>query len=440
MLSKPASAKFSLPRWVIHVKKFKFLVSFGLKKRLFRKAFIITNVILGIALVTLVNIPSLIDIFSSDDAGPPVYHVAVINDTDQPDYPLQATLLSYFDNPYVPAEYVSIEWLGGDSATFWEVEAVDILLHFTGALNKPDVAVYLKDQGQAAFIMNNTQQFLNYFQGIEYATFVVLDPPALDPGTDPVLPPESRMFLDAFVSIMFLPMFMLIIFATQFLGVDIIEEKSSKAIETIISSVPAKIHFLSKIATSVLFLLIQGGLLVIFSILGILLGRVLVETTDSTSLSFFAELAKHLPNWPAILSISILFMLVGTLFFLTLSALVAAIATTQEDYQQFQAPLVLLILSGFYMGIFLPMIGVEGIMKVMAFVPFFSPFVGPIAYATGVMNVFEVLIALVVLIIFVLGILYVVSPIYRIAILSYEETKFFKRIGLYVRKAFSKAS
>lgn len=420
------------------MKKFKFLVAFGLKKRLLRKAFIITNVILGLALVTLVNIPAIIELFSGEDEGPPVYYVTVINETDQDDYPLLETLLTYYDNPHVQANYVASDLSISDPASFWDTLEVDILLHFTGELGKPDVDVYLREHTQASFITNNTQRFLNDIQGIEYATFNMQAPPVTDPGAEPTLPPESRMFLDAFVSIMFLPMFMLIIFATQFLGVDIIEEKSSKAIETIISSVPAKLHFLSKITTSVLFLLIQGGLLVIFSVVGILLGRLLVETTDSTSLSFFAELARHLPNWPAILAISILFMIVGTLFFLTLSALVAAIATTQEDYQQFQAPLVLIILSGFYMGIFLPMIGIEGLMKAMTFVPLFSPFVGPIAYVTGVITIFEALLSLFVLIAFVLLMFYLIAPIYRVAILSYEETKFFKRIGLYVKKAFNK--
>jgi ABC-2 type transport system permease protein len=54
------------------------------------------------------------------------------------------------------------------------------------------------------------------------------------------------------------------------------------------------------------------------------------------------------------------------------------------------------------------------------------------------MTGWEALIALMVVSLFLLGALYIVSPIYKVAILSYDQTKFFKRIGDYFKKAFPK--
>jgi len=223
------------------------------------------------------------------------------------------------------------------------------------------------------------------------------------------------------------------------LGVDIIEEKSSKAIETIISSVPAKLHFLSKILSTLLFLMIQTTLLLAFAALGLLVSRVLSATTQFEELSFLSELATRIPNWPSILTFTIIFMLFGALLFLVFASLLAALATTQEDYQQFQAPLVILILSGFYMGIFLPLSGGDTALRIAAYFPIFSPFIAPIAFATEVISIGEVILILVGLILFIGLLMYFVSPIYKVAILSYEQTKPFKRIAFYFKKAFAKS-
>ncbi len=418
--------------------KFKYLVSFGLKKRIWRKAFIITNVILGIAILLIANIPALIDMFGSDDEAPTPYQVIVINDTQDQEYDLSASIEAYINNDFIEDSFEVKATSYDDYDVFWEDDDVDILLIFFGELSSPDVDMYVKPSHTERHLINNIQRFLNDYQGIEFANFNVIEREQTGDEDHGRIAPEDRMFIEGIVSILFLPMFMLIIFATQFLGVDIIEEKSSKAIETIIASVPAKIHFLSKITASVGFLLIQGSLLIIYGLLGAGLGRIMSTTVDTEALSLFAEVATRIPDWPVLLMLTILFMLAGTVLFLTLSALVASIATTQEDYQQFQAPLVLILISGFYIGIFLPMMGADGFIKIASFIPLFSPFVAPIAFATGVTSVWHGLISLLILILTVLLLMYVISPIYKVAILSYEETKFFRRIGRYVKKAFSK--
>ena len=49
------------------MKKFKFLLKYGLMKRVGRKSFIIANVIIAILLIAIINIPTIIGLFGGDE-------------------------------------------------------------------------------------------------------------------------------------------------------------------------------------------------------------------------------------------------------------------------------------------------------------------------------------------------------------------------------------
>lgn len=411
-------------------------MAFGLKKRLFKKSFVITNVVLGLLIIGLINVPTIIGFFQDEEEVVP-QKVMVINQTDDQNYPLSETILDYLNTPFANHTFELVEKDTTIVDTFWENDESDIVMVFTGNLSSPDVDIYSKDESVNGYLIAQVQTLLNDYQGIEFANYNVVEAPG---GSKPAngVSDEDRIFIEAIVSMLFLPVFILLILATQFLGVDIIDEKSTKAIETIISSVPAKTHFFSKILSNVFFLIIQAALLLSFSLLGAMIGRLFSSTGLTEEVSLMAELSSRISNWPTLLSFSLLYMIVGTLLFLSLAALIASIANTQEDYQQFQAPLVFLMLGGFYIGIFLPMMGADNIIRVAAYIPLFSTLVAPIAFATGVIALWELILILFIMIVFVVFMLYFIAPVYKVAILSYEETKFFKRIGFYVKKAFSK--
>lgn len=382
--------------------------------------------------MTIINIPAIFDAFSSDDIE--TINVKITNNTTDQDYPLETTILSMMNMAYEETRYVSKETREAPD-DFWDDDTLDIWVVFEGDLNAPDVDLYLKDVSEQDGLMNTIRNGLLDYQNVQYATYNVIDPPPSDDGG---LDPTTRNMVEGIITLLVLPVFLLIIMATQFLGVDIIEEKSSKVIETIISSVPSTYHFLSKIIANIAFLIIQSGLLLGFAAMGALIGRIIYASSDIEAVSLIAGLVNNIPNLASILIILFLFLVVGTLLFLALAALIASIATTQEDYQQFQTPLIFLLLGGFYIGIFMPMIGIDSVVRVAAYIPFFSTMVAPIAYATGIISLLEAIFILVLLVITVALFLYFMTPVYRVAILSYEETKFFKRIRFYVKKAFAK--
>jgi len=418
------------------VNKFKFLVQFGLKKRIFKKSFVISNLIIGILIIGIINIPSIISFFSSDEDVVETINVAIINETDDQTYPLKSNLITSFNQSYEDYTFVDTDYDYIDDESFWDQSELNLLIRFSGDLTQPNVEIYSYDQNLKAMITTPIQLILYDYQDIGYANYDIKSPPST--GEEGGMSEADKAFLDGIGSILFLPVFFLVIMATQFLGVDIIEEKSSKAIETIIASVPAKTHFLSKITASISFLLIQSMVLIGFGLLATLVGKAFETSSDVEGISLFQEFANRVPNWPELLIFSVLFMFFGALLFLILSAFLAAVSSTQEDYQQFQAPLIFLLLGSYYLTIFLPILNADGLLKVFAYIPFFSMMVAPLAFVTGTIGLWSIIISLVITIVTVVVVLYFVSPMYRVAILSYEHTKFFKRIKFFVKKTFSK--
>ncbi|MCF7924419.1 MAG: ABC transporter permease [Candidatus Izimaplasma sp.] len=418
------------------MKKFRFLVGFGLKKRIYKKAFIITNIIIGIIIIAIVNIPNIIAVFSDDSDEVQVLQTAIVNNSDDTVYPLETNIIQTLNQSTEKYEFEEADNTLSDNQDFWDQENLDILIIFSGDLKQPNVEVFALDEDYRLSLTQSIQLVLYEYQDIGYANYNIVSPPAS--GEDPGLSEEDQMFIDGIGSLLFLPVFFLIIMATQFLGVDIIEEKSSKAIETIIASVPPKTHFLSKITASISFLLIQSAVLIGFGLIALLVSKAFASSGNFDGVSLFTEFAKRIPNWPILLLLTILFLLFGSLLFLVFAAFLASTSTSQEDYQQAQLPLMFLLLGGYYITIFLPILNADGLIRVFAYIPFFSTMVAPMAYIGGNITIIEAIISLVINVCFVFLLIYFISPIYRVAILSYEETKFFKRIKFYIKKAFSK--
>ncbi len=420
------------------MKKFKFLIKYGVKKRILRKSFLIANLVIAVLFVAIVNLPTIIGWFGNDDEQITNVNVDVYNQTAMLTF--GEDLGNALNLPYEGYEFFVFEDMtqSFDEDAFWEAEdASDVSLIISGDLSNPEIAIYSKLPEYNQMMMNQIEILIINYQIVGYQSpmFETIMAPDYED-------PENEAAISSLMSLLVIPLFILITMATQFVGVDIIEEKSTKAIETIIASVPAKLHFLSKIASSILFVLIQGALILVYGGIAALLGNLNAASSavvptgiDVHLLKFLGEL---LPNWPVVLIIALLFVIVGTLFYLVIAALFASMAVTQEDYQQFQSPLMLMLLGGFYITIFAPMVGGEVFMKIMAFVPIFTPIVAPVAFASGAMSLLEALIALVIMALALIAALYIVSPVYKIAILSYDQTKFMKRIKSYFKKAFTK--
>jgi len=408
------------------MKKLKFLITYGLKKRLFKKSFMISNVIIGLLTILIINLPTIIGLFDQEeDAFIQIAYVAE-NNTEAYISALEATLNQGLEEDLyilVPEDNTLID-------EFFDQDFYDIFIILDSEAEQLHMTLY-RFETTYDTVITQTVQFIDVLnQNQAYIpptleTFLPVD------YEDPVI----NEIISGISSIFTLPLFLIMTFGIQFVGVDIIEEKSSKAIETIISSVRANIHFLSKIIASLIFITLQSLLLILYGMIGSLIGNQTSSITNVSTSSLTEVFVEYFPNWQGILLVSGLFILVGELLYLVIAALTAAIATTQEDYQTFQGPIMITLVIGFYISLFASAASGDTILKISSYIPFFAPMTAPVAFASGLLTPLEVILALLVLVLTTVVMIILVTPVYKVAILSYEQTKLFKRLKTYIQKS-----
>lgn len=424
------------------MKKFKFLTRYSLEKRIKSKAFLISNIFILAALILLINLSSIITMFSSEEEY--LVNVGfVVSEDAFEDYNLEDAFNNYFElynikSMYTIEEYATIE-LG---QTSFDNGQLDVLLNISGNLT---IGIAVDYYGESFDNQNIVTTIFDQIT-IDYQNVVVTTPiyNFIDVGSDEIVFQDSIAM--GISMILIVPMFILIIMATQFLGVDIVEEKSSKAIEVIISSVPTKIHYFSKILSNFLFIIIQTLLMLIFGLFGTGINKLLfsVQGSSNSQMINFSDIISSVtevvPNLGIILVISIIVLLFGSILYLVISALFASMANSQEDYQQFLGPLMITMMLGFYAVTFAPMFGsnAQTILTVIAFIPIFTPIVLPFTLIAGYIGIGWGILAGLLCFIFIYILSRITDPIYKVSILNYDQSKFFKRISNNIKKAFYK--
>jgi ABC-2 type transport system permease protein len=408
------------------MKKLKFLIFYGLKKRLFKKSFLISNIIIGLLTILIINLPTIIGLFDSDDDA--FVRITYVVDEDSLAYISQLEAILNQDLEEDIFLFYESEESMKDS--FFEQNDYDILLMLQSNNDRLNLDLY-RFETTYDTVITQTIQFLDVFSQNQAYVPPVIASFLPDDYEDPFI----NEIISGISSVFTLPLFLIMTFGIQFVGVDIIEEKSSKAIETIISSVRANIHFLSKIIASLIFITIQSLLLIIYGSIGTFIGNQSANVTGVSTASLTEIFVEYFPNWQSILLVSALFIFVGALLYLVIAALTAAISTTQEDYQTFQGPIMIMLVIGFYISIFASAAGGETLLRIASFIPFFAPMTAPVAFASGLLTPIEVILALFILIGTTIGVIFLVTPIYKVAILSYEQTKLLKRLKTYFIKS-----
>ena len=405
--------------------KLKFLIAYGLKKRFFKKSFFISNIIILLLTIVIINIPTIINVFESDENN--VYVIQVITDEQTSVFktPLGQTLTADPNLPFV-IEYADVF----DETLFFGQASFDMAIVLSNDGSSLQVDLFRFETTYDSYVLNTIQllDVLNQNENYALPTINVYLP---DTYEDPMI----QEIIGSISIVFVLPLFIILVLAIQFVGVDIIEEKSSKAIETIISSVPAMIHFISKIISSLLFILGQGILLIIYGSLGSLVSSTTQNVVGIESGSLMSLVREYFPNIGEIILVSVMFIIVGAIFYLIFAAIIAASATTQEDYQQFQAPIMITLVIGFYVAIFSSAAGAYQILRITSFIPLFAPMVVPIAFSVGAISPLEIGFAFLIMVVFTGIVMWLLSPIYKVAILSYDQTKMFQRIKGYFKKS-----
>lgn len=420
--------------------KFWYLTKQSLRKKIKSKWFIGVNIMLALVIIALININSIITFFGGDfnektkilvvdktDISFEVFKQSmkeitkeeeeekvVVKASNKTEKQLKKDLKDnqvaiVFENDeenFVTAKVISKEKI--DSSTYQ---------YISQGLNSTKTSV--------ALVKTNTDPALlaKISSPMTTERIVLNDKKSVDENME--------MVMGSLFPTLILPFFMLIIFLIQMIGGEICEEKTTKSMEIIISNVSPKVHLLSKVIASNLFIIIQGLLLVLYSAVGILIstkGQLSIDPNVDSLLTATVEsgfLDKIITLLPAIL----IMMLLSFLAYSLIAGILAAMTTNMEDFNQIQTPIMLVLLAGYYLAIMAGMFDGSILIRILSYVPFISCLVSPSLYIIGQISMIDVIISIIVLIVTILVMIKYGLKVYKIGILNYSNEKIWSRFA-----------
>ena len=236
-----------------------------------------------------------------------------------------------------------------------------------------------------------------------------------------------------------LPCFMLIVFLVQMIGAEINEEKSTRGMEIIIGNVSAKTHFFSKILASNIFVLLQGGLLLLYSGIGLILRKFiapsnndmikdLASEVDISSIFDSIKNSGILDKLGYVIPLIIILVVLSFLAYSLLAGILASMTTNMENFQQLQTPLMVISVIGYYLIIISSAFPGALFIKIVSCLPLFSITLAPCLLLSGEISVSIIIIAIILLVILNYILIKYGLKIYKVGILNYSETDLWKKM------------
>ena len=419
-------------------KKFWYLTKLSFNKKVKSKWFIATNIILLIAIVILLNISSIIEFFGGDfDAKT---NILVVDNANA--YEIFKTNLESIDTDSsfnISLSNESVEDLKKDLSDeelviVLNTSATEYLTSEVVSNNKIDSLTY-------QIIL----QALNSTKTTVGMTLANIDPNILATISSnitvdrTILNEEATtdenmdMIMSSVFPTLILPFFMLIIFLVQMVGGEICEEKTTRSMEIIISNVSPKVHLMSKVLASNLFVILQGILLIIYCVIAYLISTSLGGTSLSSIIDFKAIFdtinASGMTNsLILVIPLTLLMIILSFAAYALVAGILASMTVNIEDFNQLQTPIMLLSIAGYYLAIMAAMFDGSIFIRIISYIPFLSVFISPTLFLLGQITVIDMLISVVILILFIYVLLKFGLKVYKTGILNYSSGKVWSKL------------
>lgn len=214
--------------------------------------------------------------------------------------------------------------------------------------------------------------------------------------------------------------FMILIFYAQTIINEISADKGTRMMEVILSSTSASNHFLGKLFGVGLLIMVQFGIYLLF------FGLALIYFRQHEFVQYaFAFIGESQGLWRTLFYSSIFFVLAVAIYLL-LSAFAGSLVTKSEDAAKAISPISILLVVGFYLGMFGMLRSENFFIRLSSYIPFFTPFVMPFRMATGSVGTLGILASIAISLVFVLILGYISITLYETNVLAYSDIGFWK--------------
>ena len=224
-----------------------------------------------------------------------------------------------------------------------------------------------------------------------------------------------------------LVLFMLIFIYGQMVAQSIAQEKTSKVMELLLTSVRPLAVIIGKILAMGSLALIQFLMIIASGALGIVVSTPLSssiigssEETGTVTSQLMTEVGNALGGFsPIVILLIIVVFIVGFIFFALIAGLIGATVSRMEDLNAAMQPMAIIVVLGFYLAYFPSSMGGEAntMALISYYLPISSPFSVPSALLTGAMDIPQALLAVLVLCVFAVLMALLVARVYEQVIL-----------------------
>ncbi|TDM02172.1 ABC transporter permease [Macrococcus carouselicus] len=389
----------------------KFMTTFSMTylKKVTSRSFMITTLILMLAVIALSNMDRIVDFFdhSEDEvtavAGAPDLQDAFITTYHQTDKQMKLKKVD-----------LAAGKKGIEDDTYKQL--VEIKAH-EGQLN---ATIYSKDSAD----IEPVQTTLSAVQSSRVAQTLDLTPAELKLLTAPAQVDEkiiggqnnqvddNEKFVN--IAVVYIGLFLIFLVSVNYasqIATEIAMEKSSRVIEMIVTSVSPVNHMMAKIAAIIAVALTQI-LAVALTIIASIYIFDLNEVLKSFDITFG-------PGTIRIIIYTLIFLLLGLLMNVSISAIIGALTNRVEDIAQAVMPITFINLAAFYIAIFNLSTPDNMLVKVTSYIPFFTPIVMLLRTLSSHITDFELNIGIVICILTIILSLLLAARIYKGSVFSY---------------------
>ncbi len=396
------------------------VAKFTIKDMIKRKSFIISNLVILLIIVLAFNVPNLIKLINGDDDSASVTKVLVVDSKDVFEGKLQSLNEMNLDYHFtISNEPISFE----DIKSKVESEEINEAIVINKDKGKMNIEYIVENLAMIEGVPENLVNALTgLYSNIQISKLGLTEEQlkSITPNFDFQMKQteEQEVHGNQFVIMLIsLVLFYAIYFCAYQVSTSITTEKTSKIIETLVTS--------TKPRTIVLGKTIGIGVVGLIQIVAII-ATALISKNLFLEEGMLDGLIDFSSFTPFLAIVTLIYFLLGYAVYALLYALTGSTVSKPEDVQSANGPVAIIAVIGFYLAYFTMMNPTSELNKIAAILPISSPFCMPFRVMMGVATNIEIAISVALLLVTILVIAKISIKIYSQAILNYGNKISFK--------------
>lgn len=219
--------------------------------------------------------------------------------------------------------------------------------------------------------------------------------------------------------------FMFVMNYISIISQEIAVEKGSRIMEIVLSSISSTTHFMGKMLGIFLVLLTQVAFYAI--LLGIIFITIMNTPMPAELQVLLGDetIPSLLSNSASIIGWSGLLAFLGIITYSVLGAFLGSLVSNVQDVNKMITPIILLSITGFYIGMFGLGFSNNILVRVASQIPFFTPFVMPFRIAAETVSTTELILSVIISLLFSILCLWLSANFYKSNVLTYSDKGLF---------------